>query len=63
MVLVVMNSAAVAGDQGDTSSIPGAGDPLEEEMATHSSTLAWRIPWSGEPGRLQSMGLQRVGHD
>ena len=38
-------------------------DPLEEEMATHSSTLAWRIPWREEPGRLQSMGSQRVGHD
>ena len=38
-------------------------DPLEKEMATHSSTLAWRIPWREEPGRLQSMGLQRVGRD
>ena len=38
-------------------------DPLEKEMATHSSTLAWKIPWKEEPGRLQSMGLQRVGHD
>ena len=38
-------------------------DPLEKEMATHSSTLAWKIPWTEEPGRLQSMGLQRVGHD
>ena len=38
-------------------------DPLEEEMATHSSILAWKIPWTEEPGRLQSMGLQRVGHD
>ena len=38
-------------------------DPLEKEMATHSSTFAWRIPWREEPGRLQSMGLQRVGHD
>ena len=38
-------------------------DPLEKEMATHSSTLAWKIPWIEEPGRLQSMGLQRVGHD
>ena len=38
-------------------------DSLEKEMATHSSTLAWRIPWPEEPGRLQSMGLQRVGHD
>ena len=38
-------------------------DPLEKEMATHSSTLAWRIPWREEPGRLQSMGSQTVGHD
>ena len=40
----------------------GWDDPLEEGMATHSSTLAGRIPWTEEPGRLQSMGLQRVGH-
>ena len=38
-------------------------DPLEKEMATHSSTLAWKIPWMEEPGRLQSMGSQRAGHD
>ena len=38
-------------------------DPLDQEMATHSSNLAWRIPWTAEPGRLQSMGLQRVRHD
>ena len=38
-------------------------DPLEEEMAIHSSILAWRIPWTKEPGGLQSMGLQRVRHD
>ena len=38
-------------------------DPLEKEMATHSSTLAWKIPWAEEPGRLQFMGLQRVGHN
>ena len=38
-------------------------DPLEKEMTTHSSTLAWEIPWMGEPGRLQSMGSQRVRHD
>ena len=38
-------------------------DPLEKEMTTHSSTLAWKIPWTEEPGRLQSMGLRRVGHD
>ena len=41
----------------------GQEDPLEEEMATHSSILAWRILWTKEPGRVQSMGLQRVGHD
>ena len=41
----------------------GWGDPLEKEMATHSSNLAWKISWSEEPGGLQSMGLQRVGHD
>ena len=41
----------------------GQEDPLEKEMATHSSTLAWKIPWMEEPGRVQSMGLQRVGHD
>ena len=38
-------------------------DPLEEGMATHSSILAWEIPWTEEPGGLQSMGLQRVGHN
>ena len=41
----------------------GQEDPLEKEMATHSSTLAWKIPRTEEPGRLQSMGSQRVGHD
>ena len=38
-------------------------DPLEKEMATHSSILAWRIPWAEEPGGLKSMGLQRIRHD
>ena len=38
-------------------------DPLEKEMAAHSSILAWKIPWTEEPGRLLSMGSQRVGHD
>ena len=38
-------------------------DPLEKEMAIHSRTIAWKIPWTEEPGGLQSMGLQRVGHD
>ena len=41
----------------------GQEDPLEKEMATHSSILVWRIPWTEEPGRLQSMGSQRVGHN
>ena len=41
----------------------GREDPLEKEMATHSSTLAWRIPWMEEPGGLKFMGSQRVGHD
>ena len=46
---------------GDIDSIPGQEDPLEEEMATHSSILAWRIPGTEEPGGLQSMGSQRLG--
>ena len=41
----------------------GQEDPLEKKMATHSSSLAWRIPWTEEPDGLQSMGLERVGHD
>ena len=41
----------------------GQEDPLEKEMATHSNILAWEIPWTEEPGGLQSMGLQRVRHD
>ena len=41
----------------------GQEDPLEKGMAIHSSILSWRIPWAEEPGRLQSMGSQRVGHD
>ena len=57
------NLPAKAGDIRDVVRSLGGEDPLEEEMATHSSILAWRIPWTEEPGRLQSMGLQRVGHD
>ena len=59
---MVNNLPANAGDAG---LIPGGEDPLEEEMTTTSSILAWRIPWTEEPGRLQSipsMGLQRAGH-
>ena len=58
VALVVKNLPANAGDGG---SIPG--DPLEKEMATHSSTLAWKIPWMEKPGGLQSMGSKRVGRD
>ena len=47
----------------DLGSIPGSGRSLEKGMATHFSILAWRIPWTEEPGRLQSMGSQRVKHN
>ena len=60
MVLVVKNPPANTGDIRNASLIPGSEDPLEGEMATHSSILAWNIPWTEEPGRLQSMGSQRV---
>ena len=56
-------SACNAGDAGDLGSIPGQDDPLEEEMATHSSTLAWSIPWTEEPGEPQSVGSQRARPD
>ena len=56
---VIKNPPAKAGDQG---SVPGLGRSLEKEMATHSSILAWRIPWTEEHGGLQSMGSQRVRH-
>ena len=48
---------------GDLGLIPGFDDPLEKRTTTHSSILAWRIPWTEEPGGLQSMGSQRVRHD
>ena len=57
---MVKNPPANAGDMG---LIPGLGRSFEKEMATHSSVLAWRIPRTGEPGGLQSMGSHRVGHD
>ena len=53
---MVKNSPANAGDVKDAGWIPGWEDPLEEGMAAHSSVLAWRIPWTEEPGRPQSMG-------
>ena len=62
-VLVVKNLPANAGDLRDTSLIPGLEDSLEEGMATHFNILACRIPWTEEPGGLQPIGLQRVGHD
>ena len=57
---VVKNTLANAVEAG---SIPGQQDPLEKEMATHSSILAWRMPWTEEPDGLQSMRSQRVGHN
>ena len=60
---MVKNLPANAGDARDMGSIPGSEDPLEEEMATHSSILVWKIPWTEEPGGLQSMGSQRAGHN
>ena len=60
---MVKNPAANAGDIRDMGSIPASGGPLEEGMSTHCSIPAWRIPWTEEPGGLQCIGLQRVGHD
>ena len=69
MALVVKNPVANARGVRDVGSIPELGrslgweDPLEEEMTTHSSILAWEIPWTEEPEGLQSIGSQRVGHN
>ena len=60
---MVNSLPASVGDIRDTVSVPGLGRSPEEGMATHSSILAWRIPWKEEHGGLQSIGLQRVGHD
>ena len=60
---MVKNPPTNAGDVRNMGSILLRGDPLEEGMATHSSTLAWRIPWMEEPGELQPMGSQRVRHN
>ena len=57
---MVKNPPAKAGDTG---LIPGSGNPLEREMAAYSSILAWEIPWTEEPGGLQSMGSQRVRYN
>ena len=63
VALVVKNLPAKPGDIEMWVWSLGEEDPLEKEMATHSSILAWRIPWTEEPSGLQSMGSQRVGHD
>ena len=63
MALEVKNPPANAGDIRDEDQSLGREDPLEKEMATYSSILAWRIPGTEEPGGLLSMGLHRVGHD
>ena len=60
---MVKNPPVNAGDTRDTGSIPGSEDPLEKGMTTHSSILAWRIPWTEEPGGLHSIGSQRVRQD
>ena len=61
--VVVKNSPANTRDTGDAALILGAGRSSEVEMATHSSILAWRMPWTEEPGRLQFKESQRVRHD
>ena len=60
---MVKNPPVNAGDVRDGGSIPGQEDPLEEGMGTYSSILAWRIPWTEEPGGLQSIRPQRVRHN
>ena len=62
-VLVVKNPHVNTGDVRDMGSVLGWEELLEKGMATHSSTLDWRIPWTEGPGRLQSIELQRVKHD
>jgi len=60
---VTLDSKETAFSGEDTGSTPGLGRSLEKGMAMHPSILAWRIPWTEEPGELQSMGSYRVGHD
>ena len=60
---MVKNLPTNAGDIRDTGQMLGQNDNMEEGMATHTSVLAWRIPWTEEPGGIQSMGSQRVRHD
>ena len=58
-----LSSKESACNAGDPGLIPGSGRSLEKGISTHTSVLAWRISWTEEPGRLQPMGSQRVGHD
>ena len=60
---MVKKLPANVGDARDVGLIPGSGGSLEKEMASHSCILAWKIPWTEEPGGLQSTGSQRVGHN
>jgi len=60
---MVKNPPADAGNVRNPGSIPGSGRSLEKGMATHSSIPAWRVPWTEEPGGLQSMGSHRAGYD
>ena len=60
---MIKNLSATQYTQGMRVQSLGQEDPLEKEIATHSSILTWRIPWTEEPGGLQSMRFQRVGHD
>ena len=63
VALPVKNLSANAGEVRDAGQSLGGEDPLEEAMATHSSILAWEIPWTEKPGGVQSIGSHRVGHD
>ena len=63
MSMFQRHGKASAYNVGDQGLFPGLGRSLEKETVTHSSILAWKIPWTEEPGRLQSMELQRVRHD
>ena len=60
---LVKNLSTTAGDIGDLGSVPGSGRSPGEGMTIHFSILAWKIPWTEELSRLQSMGLQRIGHN
>ena len=63
MMLVVKNPPANAEDERDMGSVPGLARSLRGRMATHSSILAWGIPWTEEPGGIWSLGSQRVGYN